>query len=182
MPEVSASLAGAKKMMDVGINYDGSTYKDTGALAYRKAKQVDPSGLKYPWNYYVENQSQESPIFYVSDKSFFIAPAPRATQIGAGRIQISGIRNIPDWTIATTSAEIEKYFPIDQHDVLQFGLHYYVYLSKQQSDDALNSRAAWKLMLEESAIDLSDRVVAPFFAQYPTEINEEITGSSLFLS
>lgn len=182
MPEVSSSLAGAKKIKDVGINYDGSTYKDTGALAYRKATQVDPSGLKFPWSYYVENQSQEYPLFYVSDKSFFIAPAPRATQIGTGRIQITGIRKVPDWTISTTSADIEKYFPIDQHEVLMFGLHFYAFLSKQQRDDAMASLSDFNVRLEQACLDLSDRVVAPFYAKYPTEIDEETTGSPLPLN
>jgi hypothetical protein len=30
-----------------------------------------------PWDYYVNKQSEEDPIFYIADNSVFIAPAPK---------------------------------------------------------------------------------------------------------
>jgi len=33
------------------------------------------------WNYYLENQDRNSPIFYERDRSVFIAPDPRSDQV-----------------------------------------------------------------------------------------------------
>lgn len=81
------------------MSYNGETY-DNGRIKYTKAKEVDLSSLQEEWNYYVENQSKDNPIYYIADNSFFIAPAPDL--VIENGILLWGIREIPDYTVTTT--------------------------------------------------------------------------------
>jgi len=120
IPDVTTTTVGAKLLHSVSIAYDTSTYTDTGAIVYAKARRVDPSSLQEEWNFYVENQSITDPIYRLADNSIFIAPAPRTGEGGSTRIKLTGIRNISDWSASTTEANMK--FPPDHQQALIYAL------------------------------------------------------------
>jgi hypothetical protein len=48
-------------------------------LKYIKAREVNRQTLEFEWNYYLENQSVDDPIYFIADNSVFIAPVPLST-------------------------------------------------------------------------------------------------------
>ena len=120
LAEVTTTTAGTKLLNSLSISYDDTIYTDTGLIQYTQARRVDPFSLEKDWDYYVENQSILDPIYYVADNSVFIAPAPRSTEAGTGRIKLTGIRNIPDWTLSSVESAMK--IPVDQQECLIYGL------------------------------------------------------------
>jgi hypothetical protein len=176
LPPESASLAGGKKIKNVYVNYDGVTYPTTGKLAFRKAKLVDPGSLENSWEYYEKYQSPETPIYRVADKSVFIAPVPGAdvgNTAGTGRIVMSGIRKVPDWTITTTEDDISAYIPVDQQQALIHWLCWNIDLTKRQPQEAAQDRAEYDKIKNEYVTKLAQRVETPFESSYPDERAEQ---------
>ena len=120
IPHVAYNEAGAKVMSEVEVVYDSSTFDGTGSLQYIKAKRVSPSSLANSWEWYEENQPASSPLFFVGDNSVFIAPIPQGDQAGTGRIRMTGVRKIADYTLSTSEADIK--LPIDQQQALVYML------------------------------------------------------------
>lgn len=172
LPNETSSYAGAKKIETVSVNYDGSTYPNTGELVFWKADQVDPSNLEKTWEYYKQYQDPKQPIYYISDKSLFIAPVPgTSTNVaaGTGRLRMTGLRKIPDWTISTTEDDIALYIPIDQQQALIYWLCWQIDLTKRQPQEAQQDKAAYDQMKADYIVKLSDRVVAPFYSDFPDD-------------
>lgn len=125
VPSATSTSTGTKAITSVSVCYDGETYEDTGLLAYVPAKRVNKETLKHDWNWYVENQSEDSPIYFVSDKAVFIAPAAR-TSITNG-MKLEGLRSLSDFTVngvdseTVTTTEEEMRIPFEFHSVIIFG-------------------------------------------------------------
>ena len=182
LPNETSSYAGAKKIEAVSVNYDGSTYPTTGDLVFWKADQVDPSNLDQSWEYYKQYQDPKHPIYFISDKSLFLAPVPGAAQglaAGTGRLRMTGLRKIPDWTLSTTEDDIALYIPIDQQQALIYWLCWQIDLTKRQPQEAAQDKDLYDKIKNDYIIKLSDRVVAPFFSDYPDEVEAATNYSPL---
>ena len=59
----------------------------SGELVYTPAIEVNPYTLPYDWQYYKQEQSQDKPIYYVADKSIFIAPMPTEARLNGLKIE-----------------------------------------------------------------------------------------------
>jgi len=172
IPEVASDTAWAKLLNSVSINYNGETYTDTWELIYLQAKEIDPTTLPNDWDYYVENQSDENPIYYVADNSYFIAPVPR-TAITNG-IKLTGIRKIPDYTLSTTEAEMK--LPIDHHNVLVEWLSIEWHREKWSEPWIVdNQEARYERELRKAIKMLETRVEWPTYFLYPSDQEDEIT-------
>jgi len=168
IPEVASDTAGAKLLNSVAINYNWETYENTGVLKFIQAKEVNPDTLENDWEYYVENQDVDNPIYYVWENSIFIAPAPLSDEAGTGRIKLTGIKKIPDYTIATTEAEMR--FPIDVHTALVYGLC--VSAREARADEPAlitNAENTWRMKRTEAIKSLEFRTVSPVTMNYPEE-------------
>ena len=166
--DVTTTTAGTKLLNSLSIAYDSETYTDTGSIEYTKARRVDPFSLPKDWNYYVENQNILDPIYYIADNSVFIAPAPRSTEAGTNRIKLTGIRNIPDWTLS--SIETAMKIPVDQQESLVYGLVVDALYAKGSDDGTINNaEARWIRRKTEAIKTMENRLEATTFMLYPNQ-------------
>lgn len=177
LPPISATLQGIKKLQTVKIAYQSATYTGTNILQYVVAKEISPSTLPFPWSYYVQFQNPLTPIYYVSDNSFFIAPA--LTTITPGAISITGIRNVPDYTLATT--EDEMIIPLDQQELLVYGLIPYIFDMKTMASESMAARQRYFDMKQMMINNLTERVIAPFQNQYPDDLANQSLANNNFI-
>lgn len=168
---VAYNTAGTKVLKWVAINYDNTTYTNTGIKEFVKARLVNPYTLEQDWDYYVENQSELDPIYYVADNSYFIAPAPR-TAVTWG-IKLTWIRKIPDWTLSTTEADMK--IQVDQQNALVFGLVVFGLMNKWADAGTINdAEARWFRKRQEALKSLETRVETPVFFTYPDQEEVDI--------
>lgn len=173
LPLVSSTAIGSKRIKSISINYDGKTY-DNGTLQYIQATEVNPTTLAHPWDYYVNNQSFEKPIFYQSDKSIFIAPLPTSWKEWVNRLRVEWIRNIPDYNINTT--EVDMKIPYDYHFILLKGVLPYAYMWKRADIWVINNAINdYKVSLNEWLRTMEDLVEWPHTMAYPTKEEDLLT-------
>ena len=144
-PQVAFDSAWILKIKELYINYDWKTY-DNWLLMYNRAREVNPTSLNFDWNYYLNEQNPDSPIFYIADNSVFIAPAP--TVAITNWIQVKWIKNIPDYTIDTTEAQMK--LPIPYHYILVQWLLPYFY--KKRWDMQKSSYENWEYIRQRQEI------------------------------
>lgn len=177
IPAVTRTTNGTKAIHGVQINYDGETMTNTGVLDFVNAREVGANQLKMPWSWYVENQAKEDPIYRVSDNSVFIAPAPLASQAGTGRIKLTGIRNIIDYTISgvdgavATTTEASMRIPLDRQKTLVLGVAADLCRFRQKSSEASDWEAQYKAEKSEYVSQASQRTATAFYAPYPEDGN-----------
>jgi len=162
MPLMASDTAWAKKLKWLSINYDGETYDDW-SIKYIKAKETKLSSLTREWNYYVNNQDQAFPIYYIADNSVFIAPAPTSAITSA--LQLKGIKKIPDYTVDTVEANMV--IPIDHHDILIQGVLPYILKSQGKNSESIAEKQEYIRQRDQSTIELADRNLSPLLLDYP---------------
>lgn len=169
---VAYNTAWTKILKWVAVNYNWETYTDTGWLIYLKARLVNPNTLPYEWDYYVENQSEDDPIYYIADNSYFIAPAPRT--VVTNWLKLTWIRKIPDYTLSTTEADTK--LPVDVHNALVYWLVVQALENKRVEENLIISAENRRTRKRQEAIQsLETRVEWPIFMKYPDEVSDEIT-------
>lgn len=168
LPEAASDTEWNLKINSVLINYNGETYDD-GSLKYIRAKEVNPEWLRNPWNFYRNKQSKNKPIFYIADKSIFIAPTPVIQDWAiTNGIQIKWIKTIVDYTVTTTESNIK--IPLYLHDVLVQGLLPYIHRSEWRKDDASFEEKKYEDKRDLAVNKLKNRSTWPHFLNYPDEI------------
>lgn len=120
-PAKSSTVVGADWIESLSIAYQSDTYTDTGSLKFTPCKKATIEQIK-EWTRLSQELSKETPIYFESDGSVFIAPDPRSTQVGTGRIRITGVRSNASggWTTSTTEQETK--LPLFMLDVLYYGI------------------------------------------------------------
>lgn len=165
IPEVAYDTAWAKLIKWVSINYSWETYSETWLLQYIPAKEVNPNTLEKDWYYYVENQPQDKPIYFVSDGSYFIAPSFRTAAL-EDRIKLTWIRKIPDYALDTTEANMK--IPVDQQQALVYWLVVHWFENKWVDDNTINNaEARWERKKQAAIKSLSTVVENPTTLLYP---------------
>lgn len=167
-PAVTSEDVWAAHIETVSVTYSSDTYNETGSKIYIPCTPATDEQIR-DWNYYLENQSADYPIFYQRDESVFIAPDPRSNEVGTGRLQITGIRSIASgsWTTATTETEMK--LPLFTHDVLKLGLVWKIH-AYERRDRALVIDAKNEYEREEANALNNMFVEEPFLATYPDKI------------
>ena len=120
-PTVTSTNVGADMIESVSIAYTSDIYEQTGGKIYIPCTQATTDQIK-DWNRLLEEQDRDNPIYFYSDDSIFIAPDPRSTEVGTGRLKITGVRSIASgsWTISTTETDIK--LPVFMFEALFYGL------------------------------------------------------------
>ncbi len=175
LPPISSTLTGMKKIKDLKIAYDATPYTGTSVLQYVMAKEISPSTLQYPWSYYEEFQNPKTPLYYVADNSFFIAPT--VTTAVTNGIVITGIRNIADYNLTTTT-EDDMIIPLDQQELLTYGLIPYIFDMKTMFPESQAAMAKYESMKQKMISNLSERVIAPFQNQFPDDLFYQQIGQN----
>lgn len=170
MPEVASDTAWSKILKNIAINYTWDTYTETWLPIYIPAREVSPDSLKHQWNYYVENQSTDDPIYYISDNSYFIAPAFREASL-SNRIQLTWIKKIADYTISTTEADLK--IPVDYQRVLLWGCIPYALMSKRVENNEIQKAQNDYINEKTIAIqNMTSRREWPITMLYPDQQEE----------
>lgn len=170
IPTVAYNTAWAKVLKWVSVNYNNENYTNTWAKIYLKARLVNPQSLEFDWDYYVENQSNEDPIYYVADNSFFIAPAPQTAV--TNWIKLTWIRKIPDYTITTTESEMK--IPVDFQQVLVYATIPQALMNKWEDENTIQTRLnRYEQKKKEAIQNMSMRVEWPVTMTYPTYTNTD---------
>lgn len=168
-PEVAFDSAGMLQLKELYISYKWETYDDW-SIKYTKATQIWQSNLPKDWNWYRNNQPIEKPIYFIADRSVFIAPAPKEVVISW--IQARWIKNIPNYTLATTEQNLK--IPVPYQHILIQGLLPYIYKKIGKKNDA--SFELWEYVRKRTEIirELSERQQWPHLMAYPN--NYETTN------
>lgn len=178
MPEVAFDTAWTKVLSWIAINYTWDTYTTTWLPIYVPARLVSPDSLENEWNYYVEKQSTNDPIYMIKDNSYMIAPAFRTAWL-ANRIKLTWIRKIPDYDIDTTEAEMK--LPVDFQRLLIWAVMPLALYAKRVDDNTItkaeNKYEAKKLVAIQN---MSARKEWPITMEYPAQDN--IYNDSLILN
>lgn len=164
LPEAATDSEWNLKINWVSINYNWETYDD-GSFQYIRATEVRLNNLPYEWNYYRNNQSPDMPIYYVADKSIFIAPQPKTDEARTNWIQLKGIKNIVDYT--TSSTESDFGIPSFLLDVLIQWVLPYIHRWEGRKDEASFEEKKYISDRGLAIIKASNRTQAPFYAKYP---------------
>lgn len=165
LPQVVSDENRLKKIETLGISYTWDTYSRTWAIIYTPATLVDRATLNYDWAWYAENQPTAEPIYYVSDKSIFIAPASSTTVLSG--LQLTGVKKIPDYDSNTT--EEGMVIPDDMHYLLVDGLVEQIMWKKGATQNALQIRNQNKIDVKETLNVERDYAVWPKFMNFPNE-------------
>ena len=128
LPEAASDTEGNIKVSRVSISYNWET-EDDGSIKYTPARLVKLWNLPKNWNFYTNQQSQLDPIYYVADKSIFIAPAPISSDWAiVDWIQIKWIKSIQDYVVWWNEASIK--LPHYLHLILVQGILQYIHRSE----------------------------------------------------
>lgn len=173
LEEVASNNEWTKMLKSVSLNYDWETYTDTWALKYTPAREVNKDTLWKEWNYYVENQDKSDPIYFIADNSFFIAPAFRTEEAWDYRMKLTWIRNITDYTIDTTEADM--IIPSDYQRVLLMWVIPYALMSKRaDNNDVQKAQNDYEAKLATAIMNLASRKEWPITMEYPVENESDI--------
>lgn len=120
-PLVTSTNVGADMIESVSVAYTSDTYEQIGGKVYIPCTQATQEQIK-DWSRLLEEQDRNSPIYFYSDDSIFIAPEVRTTEAGTGRLKITGVRSIASgsWTTSTTETDIK--LPVFMFEALFYGL------------------------------------------------------------
>lgn len=164
VPEAARDALGAMKIRGVALSFDGKSYDSTTIPIYYEADLVTFDSLEKEWNYYLAYQDPSKPMYVLSENSIFIAPLPK-NDISNG-IKLRGIKNIVDYTLSSTEADMK--IPYNWHEILVDGLGEYCYSRKAMSAEATAQRGEYERRRDVACERLSDRVVAPFVNEFPS--------------
>lgn len=164
IPEAASDTAWNLKISVVSVNYDGETHNDW-RMKYVKAKQVKLWNLAENWNYYINNQSNHEPIFYIADNSIFLAPAPSSSEAWATRLELKWIRSIIDYATDTTEADIK--IPLYLHSVLVQWVLPYIHKSEWVKSEASLEQAEYEKQRDLAVKKFTDRYEWPYYMSYP---------------
>ena len=163
-PEVAYDSAWILKLKELYISYDWDTY-DNWLIIYKKAREVWQWDLEKDWNYYLNYQSKDDPIFYIADNSVFVAPLPDTAV--TNWIQARWIKNIPDYTTATTEEELK--IPIPYQDILIDWLRPYIFRRDLKFNEANDAENFYKNKRSEVIKKLWNRKIWTDFMTLPDD-------------
>lgn len=172
LKEVATDAEWVKILKSIAVNYNWETYTNTWLLKYITATEVNRDTLPYEWNYYLENQSVDNPIYFLADNSVFIAPVPLTATAWSDRLKVTWIRNIQDYLISDTDLII----PSDFHWILELWVIPFVLQTKRVDNWEVQKAQNDYIIAETDALNtLWNMKEWPIFMSYPdASINEDI--------
>lgn len=164
-PYVTSENVWADYIENISISYDWETYTETWNIKYIPCKQATETQIK-EWEFYLENQPKTQPIYFQRDKSIFIAPDPRSTEVWTNRIKITWIRSIDsgNWTVATTEEDIK--LPLFMLETLVVGCLWKASIVKRLAKNEINDyKNDYLLEKQNSLYKMENNWV--FYNDYP---------------
>jgi len=121
---------------------------------FEKATKIYPNLLPQDLQWYETNQSPANPVYHISDKSYFIYPAP--TVEVSEWLKIYWIKNLADVTISTTELFAGS-IPSKFYSIIALWMLEFVYTSQGKVNEAINARARYERERSKLVEYLSDR-------------------------
>lgn len=164
-PEQDTTNPGLEKLKRVEVKPASTD------LYYKTARQVDVRSLPEGWDYYLQNQPAGDPIYFVADRSFFLAPNytdDSAGDSGNEQIRLFGIKQAVD--LASGGAEATILVPREYHGrVLALGIEKYIYSFLQKHQEATMAENKYRAALLQMASELSDRDISEGLMSLPDD-------------
>ena len=139
-------------------------YKDMSkalafSIKYESTWDYTPCSKKYPYSldhdleWYKTNQSQWEPFVHISDKSYFIYPAP--LEAVTNWINIYWIKDLVDIDENTVEADIFDWkIPTDYHYIIAYYVRYMYFMSRWP--DFKNDKREAKFDFDEALEEITD--------------------------
>lgn len=116
-PFVSSTTVWAEYIEDISVNFDWLTYDQTWLKQFIHCSLATVEQISN-WEYYLEHQSKNNPIYFERDWSIFIAPDIRSNEVWTWRLKITWIRSLDSWNWTTTTSETDIKLPIHALETL----------------------------------------------------------------
>lgn len=175
-------VPGMKKLKTIWVRHKNGedSAGDPVYTEYRECQEIDIDTIgagpervrrwRVDWEKYLEDLPAYSPIYYVADRSIFIAPQFTTDTLGQpGNLQLKleGIETVAelDDTVQEADIRIEK----EYHWIMAIGLEGEIKrtrLKLGEKNDALNE---YNYHLDEMVRYMSNRTIAPVFADVPRD-------------
>jgi len=169
IPEAATDKEWNLKISWLWICYDWDKYDDW-RYKYVKAREVNIQSLQKHWNYYLNNQPKTDPIYYIADKSIFIAPT--FDKVLPDAIEIRWIKNIVDYTVDSTEEDIK--LPSYLHmDLVQWVLPF-IHKAEWRLDEASYEQKIYEQQRELAVKKFANRSVWPSYLTFPQDIVDPI--------
>lgn len=165
-PEASSTKVGLRKLLNLAIKGRSTDSYHTPAT------EVDVSQLQKDWKYYMKNQPKEEPIYFMGDRSFFIAPEFKPEDLpdspsGNKQIKAYGVASVAD--LAADATEDKILIPDDYHDLIALGMEQYIFKYRGKKDEAVNSMNEFEAKKSEMVDGLTNRDYSRMQAKLPND-------------
>lgn len=135
------------KTVWISVKYD--TNSD-----YIKAKRISPNNLDNDLDFYAKTQSKFSPVYHISDNSYFIYPEPDKTV--TGWIKIYWIKTLKDLIITDTELFAGK-IPSKFYSVISLWMLEFIYQARWMLNEANNAKQRYEIAKKELINSISPR-------------------------
>lgn len=137
------------KSLWISIKYSADTN-------FIKAERQYPYLLPQDLSHYKTNQPKSKPFYHISDKSYFIYPAP--TEVVTNWIKIYWIKNLADLTISSTASDIFAWsIPTKFYYIISLWMLESIYQARWMLNEANNARNRYLQERSKLVEYLSDR-------------------------
>ncbi len=117
-------------------------------------------------SYYMENQSQNDPFYYIKDNSLFLFPAPKTSETLS--LKLEWIKWLMDLVLTSTEEEVfNNKIPKKFHAVIAMWMLEYIYQSRWMINEAINARNVYELKKNDVIKQLQDRDFTPVAIEDP---------------
>jgi len=113
---------------------------------YIKAKRTSPNNLDNDLTYYEDTQSKFSPMYHISDNSYFIYPKP--TKAVTSWIKVYWIKTLKDLLITDTVLFAWK-IPSKFYSIISLGMLESIYQIRWMINEANNAKQRYELAKKE---------------------------------
>lgn len=146
---LSGNYTSLYKSLAISVKYSADT-------DYIKWERQYPYLLPQDLSHYKTNQPKSKPFYHISDKSYFIYPAP--TEVVTGWIKIYWIKNLSDLTISSTANDIfAGSIPTKFYNIISLWMLEFIYQARWMINEANNARMRYLQERSKLVEYLSDR-------------------------
>ena len=145
-------------------------YKDD--LDYTKATEVDIKTLPKDWSWYLNNQPNAQPIYFIGDESFFVAPQFKSadlpdTPAGNNQIKLLGISKFVD--LDTGAPDSAILIPDDSHHRIAIGMEPWILKARGKKNEATLAFQEFEVEKQKMVDELTNRDNSGMTAKLPND-------------
>lgn len=163
-PQATSIKAGMDKLIKLGIKWNGDSY-------FTPCHEMIINSPDAKWDERLITQSKGSPVYYVADNSYFVAPNFTTDDLivptGNYQIKVEGTKKFVNLTAADLESAI--LIPEDFHEIIALGMEPYIYKNRGLTALKNDAKLEFKTELIESIQELAGRDISEMSATLPDE-------------